>query len=166
VAGAGDAGSATSSSELELGAEEPAPAASTAAAVAAELRRRSARRGVPSGAGEGDSAARGGAGRGGAGVVAMDWTLAQESKSARRCTWREMGASSDSRRGRCIRPRTPALPVKADRSADDMRPKMAQNLPASRGLQPWAAAALKASSARATASESFSPVLRRGREAS
>ena len=51
-----------------------------------------------------------------------------------------------------------------DRSADDMRPKMAENPPASRGLQPWAAAALKASSARATASESFSPALRRGRE--
>ncbi len=91
MAGAGDAGSVTSSSELELGAEEPAPAASTAAAVAA-----------------------------------------------------------DSRRGRCIRPRTPARPVKADSSADDMRPKMAQNLPASRGLQPWAVAALKASSALAT----------------
>jgi hypothetical protein len=96
----------------------------------------------------------------------VDWTWAQESKSAGRCARREMAASSDARRGHCIRPRTPARPVKADRSADDMRPKMAQNLPASRGLQPWAAAARRASSARGTASESFSPALRRGREAS
>ncbi len=95
MAGAGDAGSATLSSELELGAEEPAPAASAAAVVADELWRRPARRGVPPGAGEGESAARGGPGRCGAGVVVEDWTLAQESKSARRCAWREMAASSD-----------------------------------------------------------------------
>jgi hypothetical protein len=140
VAGAGDAGSAASSSELELGANlnEPAPAASAAAPAASASCGDAGVGCGPPGAVEGGSAARGTSGRGGAGVVVVDWTLAlaQESKSespaaARRCAWREMAASSDSRRGRCqcIRPRTPARPVKGDRSADDMRPKMAQNLP-------------------------------------
>ena len=79
----------------------PAPAARAAAAVAGELRRR--RRGVPRGAVEGGSAARGGPGRCGAGVAVVDWTWAQESRSAGRCARREMAASSDARRGRCIR---------------------------------------------------------------
>ena len=82
---------------------------------------------VSGGAG-GGSAALGGHGRGGTGVVVVGWTLAQERRSARRATWRAAVAAADSRRGRCMRPRTPGRPVKAESSADDRWPKAAQSL--------------------------------------
>jgi hypothetical protein len=51
--------------------------------------------------------------RGDAGVVVVEWTLAQDSRSARRETWRAAASSLDSRSGRCIQPRNPRLLVKA-----------------------------------------------------
>ena len=158
------AGTPASFSELESNAAGPATAASAAAADAAgpRRRRRALPRPSPPAAAVGAVAVgvRDGPGRGGAGVEVVDWTLAQASRSLRRATWRAVAASTDSRRGRCILPRTPGRPV--DRSEVVKRPKTAQKRPASPGWQPCAAADRKASSARAAASESFSPALRAG----
>lgn len=165
VAGAGHAGSAASSSERGLlRAKWAGPRRARRGGggwrAAATPAWGAARRGRGGVGGPGRTRARRGGGRGGGLDLGPGEQVGGEVRAA------GDGGIVGRAKGALHPPRTPARPVEADRSADDMGPKMAQSLPASRGLQPWAAAARRASSARATASESFSPALRRGREAS